>query len=197
MDSTSASMPNGRTWLTRDGHLTLPISFSGSGQPAKVRKGVVEFLAMAHLWGGACGVTGSMRHAGIRACSLGLATLVAAEHVNGRKVSHYRLTVDADGLVRDLAERCASVALAKGSVIVLPGDVGARVPSLKVAARWKDVPLVVPGPGWPAGARACPGCFCSPDAPCEVVLDDGCGTAVCCPAGLFDLKKCSVCMEAA
>ncbi len=192
---------NGRRWVTLDEHLVAPLHFTPPerktlrrARPAKVRKGLVEFLAMAHHWGGVLGVTGSMRHVGVRAVLLGLASVVAAETVDGKKVVHYRLTVGA--LVGELAERCFHAARAKGSVRILPDGDGARVDSLTNAVPWADVPLEVPRRTWPADAKACPRCRCTPDAPCVVALEDGCGAASCAPAGIYRFRVCSACEAA-
>ena len=190
----TVTLPNGRHWLTLDNRLVTPVSFLGKGSRAKVRKGVVEFLAMTHQFGGAIACTGSMRHVGVRVADLGLVSLIAAETTNGRKVVHYRLTEGA--LVADLAERCAHLAREKGSVSLGTDGETARA-DVRTGAAFQDVPLEIPRRHWPEGARACPACRCTPDAPCTVVLDDRCGEASCAPAGLYDLPTCSACSEAA
>jgi len=47
---------------------------------------------------------------------------------------------------------------------------------------------------WSWGER-CPSCKCTPDEPCTVVLEDGCGEGSCVPAGAFDLPTCSACFQ--
>ena len=189
----SVVLPNGRRWITLGDHLMSPVSFVKKGCAAKTRKGLVEFLAMAHHWGGAMGVTGSMRHVGIRAVSLGLASVIAAERANGRKVVHYRLT---DGtMVADLAERCFYAAREKGSVHVLSDGEAMRVPSLATTVAWSDVPTVVPLADWLPGARACPKCHCNPDSPCSFLRDDGEVEGHCVAAGVHDLPACSACED--
>lgn len=42
-------------------------------------------------------------------------------------------------------------------------------------------------------ARRCPGCGCTPDLPCTIVLPDGESTARCVPAGAYRFRRCTAC----
>lgn len=43
-------------------------------------------------------------------------------------------------------------------------------------------------------AAKCPRCGCTPERPCTIVLEDGCGEAACAPAGAYGWKVCSRCL---
>lgn len=58
-------------------------------------------------------------------------------------------------------------------------------------ATWKDVPDDLPAQR--SGDR-CPACGCVPEAPCAIVLADGCGDGACVPAGVAGLSRCSACV---
>lgn len=81
--------------------------------------------------------------------------------------------------VRELAARCAWAM--------------AQRPAGGKWVTWKDVPDHLPQPTtWPE-ARYCPGCGCTPAAPCWLELENGCGEGHCVPAGAFGFKRCSSC----
>jgi hypothetical protein len=42
-------------------------------------------------------------------------------------------------------------------------------------------------------AKRCSRCGCTPDAPCTVALEEGCGEGACVPAGVYDATLCSRC----
>ena len=54
------------------------------------------------------------------------------------------------------------------------------------------MPWAARGSTWPASARACPRCGCTPAAPCAMRWGDNAGTCV--PAGVYELATCSACM---
>jgi len=185
----TVTLANGRRWLALNGHLVTPLSFTGH-RPARIRKGVVEFLAMAHHFKGLFAARGSARHIGARVASLGLVSVVANETRDGRKLVHYRLIQNE--AVRDLAARCAYVTRGGATVSISEDGEGANMHTRNTLT-WDAVPAQLPQYTWLPGARPCPRCRCTPDAPCTVLLDDGGGEGTCVPAGVFNIPTCSNC----
>jgi hypothetical protein len=46
-------------------------------------------------------------------------------------------------------------------------------------------------------AKRCPGCGCTPDLACTIVLPDGESTGRCVPAGAYGFRRCSACQTLA
>ncbi len=156
-------------------------------------------LGDVHDNGGTLTLWGSWKRIGWRLIRQGLLALICSERRGGRTVVHVRLhTEELDGVndvrthgrtdiaeIADLAARCSAA-------VRLAAETSKQL-GRTVHPCWRSVPKTVPPPTWPVGAKTCGACFCNPDKPCTVRLDDGCGTGCCVPAGVFGMQKCSAC----
>jgi hypothetical protein len=104
--------------------------------------------------------------------------------MHGRRVVAYRL-VDRDDL-RDFAARC-------GYAMSVAVEIAAATGRRYAGIHWRMVPDVVPR-AWPAGARRCPRCGCTPDKPCAITLPDELGAGSCVPAGVHAFASCTGCV---
>lgn len=102
----------------------------------------------------------------------------------GTFVLWFRLTTKAVDVARMLSETAARNALAASSAVRGPLALPTGVARNLSEQAW---------PTWRGEAVRCPVCSCTPDKPCEVVLDDECGTGACVPAGVFEWPRCSRC----
>lgn len=158
--------PTGRPWLA-----------------GRYPGGVLELLAYLHDLGGAVTATGGKRASVHRAQRAGLVVLITDAAAPRASVSCQ--LVDAAS-IRNLAARCSA---ALRTAMADAEQRGERYAGL----HWRMIPRAVPTRAWAPGATACPRCRCNPDRPCTVILDGGCGTAACAPAGLYGAATCSGC----
>jgi hypothetical protein len=167
--------------------------------PTSLSRIEIIVLGDVHDYGGTLTLWGSWKRIGWRLIRQGLLTLICSERRDGRTVVHVRLhTEELDGVnevrthgrtdiaeIADLAARCSAA-------VRLAAETSKQL-GRTVHPCWRSVPKTVPPPTWPVGAKTCGACFCNPDKPCTVRLDDGCGTGCCVPAGVFGMQKCSAC----